>query len=165
VLAAALKQAAAEAGIELQPGAGNLLAEQLPDWPVFPDVKPALTALKEDGWQLAVLSNIDRDLFAATRRHLPVAIDAVITAEEVQSYKPAPGHFEEFVRRYRPEAHLHTAQSFFHDVVPAHDLGIRVVWINRLQERQDPPLPDAVLPDLRGLPETVRGFASAALGS
>jgi FMN phosphatase YigB (HAD superfamily) len=50
-------------------------------------------------------------------------------------------------------------------VVPAHDLGIPVVWINRLGERQDRPLADAELPDLRDLPETVRSLQSAALGS
>lgn len=156
VLALALDHACAEAGIAAPPEAGNRLAEQLPDWPVFPDVEPALRTLHDDGWKLGVLSNIDRDLFEGTRSHLPITIDAVITAEDVRSYKPAPGHFDEFRKRYTPTPHVHTAQSYYHDITPAHQLGIPTVWINRLSEEQAGSIASAVLPDLRRLPETAR---------
>jgi 2-haloacid dehalogenase len=155
VLGEALRRAAAEAGLRLRAGAEDVLPDSLPRWPVFPDVGPALSRLRESGWKLAVLSNIDPDLFAGTRQRLPVRIDAVITAMDVGSYKPAPGHFIRFRHTYQPQVHVHVAQSWFHDLVPAHQLGITAIWINRLGERDDPSIAAAVLPDLRELPETV----------
>ena len=155
VLREAFRRAGAEAGVKLPDGAEGVLAESLPQWPVFGDVGPALSWLRESGWQLAVLSNIDPDLFAGTRQRLPVRIDAVVTALDVGSYKPAHGHFITFQHSYRPQVHVHVAQSWFHDIVPAHALGIPAIWINRLGEQDDPSIAAAVLPDLQTLPETV----------
>ncbi|HEX9149268.1 MAG TPA: haloacid dehalogenase, partial [Thermoanaerobaculia bacterium] len=70
-----------------------------------------------------------------TRRHFKVSFDVVVTAQQVRSYKPAPGHFEEARRRVGEACWLHAAQSFFHDVVPARNLGIPVAWVNRKAER------------------------------
>jgi 2-haloacid dehalogenase len=159
VLREALLRAVAEAGLTLGPGAGSILSDTLPDWPVFPDVGPALGKLREEGWQLAILSNIDPDLFAQTRQRLPVPIDAVVTAQDVGSYKPAHGHFLRFRETYRPDVQVHVAQSWFHDVVPANRLGIPAIWINRLSEDDDPSIASAVLPDLRELPAAVSRVA------
>jgi 2-haloacid dehalogenase len=151
----ALRRAAAEGGVTLPPGSDRVLPDSLPDWPVFPDVGPALSRLRDDGWKLAILSNIDRDLFEGTRRHLPVPIDGVVTAEDVGSYKPAHGHFLRFREVFRPEVQVHVAQSWFHDIVPARALEIPAIWINRLGERNDPTIAAAVLPDLRDLPAAI----------
>ena len=156
VLSESLRRAAAEAGVRLGAGADRSLPESLPDWPVFPDVEPALSALRERGWRLAVLSNTDSDLFAATRQRLPVAIDAVVTAEDVSAYKPAAAHFRRFRELYRPAPQVHVAQSFFHDIGPAHRLGIPAVWINRLDEREEAGVAAATLPDLKALPATLQ---------
>ena len=155
VLGESLRRAAAEAGAPLKAGAETVLADGLPGWPVFPDVGPALDGLRLKGWRLAVLSNVDPDLFAATRRRLPVLIDAVVTAQDVGAYKPAAGHFLRFRERYRPALQVHVAQSYVHDIVPAHALRIPAIWINRLGERAASPIAAAVLPDLRTLPATV----------
>ena len=155
VLGESLRRAAGEAGVRLSPGAETVLADSLPAWPVFADVGPALDALRRKGWRLAVLSNIDPDLFAATRRRLPVVIDAVVTAQDVGAYKPAAGHFLRFREQHRPALQVHVAQSYLHDIVPAHALAIPAIWINRLGERQDATIAAAVLPDLRTLPATV----------
>jgi 2-haloacid dehalogenase len=80
VLAEGLRRSARAAGIDLPPGADGALAASLPDWPVFDDVGQALGALRRAGHRLAVLSNVDPDLFAATRERLPVEIDLVVTA-------------------------------------------------------------------------------------
>jgi len=152
VLTQALRRAAEEAGVRLGAGAESVLPDTLPTWPVFSDVGPALSRLREAGWKLAVLSNIDPDLFAGTRQRLPVRFDAVVTALDVGSYKPAPGHFIRFRHTYQPQVHVHVAQSWFHDIVPAHQLGISAVWINRVGESDDPSIAVAVLPDLRDLP-------------
>src|SRR5579864_8743689 len=82
------------------PGECDVLSTAIADaWdslPVFADAPPALQRLHEDGWFLAVLTNCDIDLFAKTAPSLGVAIDRVVTAEDVRSYKPALRHFHRF---------------------------------------------------------------------
>jgi 2-haloalkanoic acid dehalogenase type II len=140
------------------------LAESLPRWKPFPDTNPALQRLVASGHRLGILSNVDDDLLAETRRHLSVPFDVVVTAQQVRSYKPAHGHFEEARRRIGGAQGragdvrwLHAAQSFFHDVVPARALGIPVAWINRKGEAASGGIaPDFELRDLTGLAEALR---------
>jgi 2-haloalkanoic acid dehalogenase type II len=110
------------------------LPESLPQWPPFPDTNPALRRLSAEGWRLGILSNVDDDLIAGTREHLDAPFDLVITAEQVRSYKPAHGHFLAARERIGDERWIHVAQSYFHDVVPATELGIECIWINRKSE-------------------------------
>jgi 2-haloacid dehalogenase len=150
VLAITLDRAAAEHGITLDPEQRDVLGRTLPQWPVFADTGSALTALRERGWKVAILSNIDRDLIDATVPRLGAPVDLVITAQDVESYKPAPAHFEEFARRAgvgNGATWVHVACSLFHDVAPAHELGVPSVWINRDGCPADD-RPAATLPDL-----------------
>jgi 2-haloacid dehalogenase len=162
VLAETLRRAAARTGITLAPGAEHVLADTLPDWPVFPDVGPALQTLRAEGWKLAILSNVDRDLIAGTLRVLPVPFDDVVTAEDVQSYKPSLNHFRRFrdKNQVADENWVHVARSYFHDIVPASQLGIARVWINRDGEEAPAPLATVVLPDLRNLAPTLQQLSS-----
>ena len=109
----------------------RFLAESLPSWKPFADTNPALTKLRAAGCKLGILSNIDDDLLAATRRHFDVDFDLVITAGQVQSYKPAAPHFVAARERIGGARWLHAAQSNFHDIVPANAMGIPTAWINR----------------------------------
>jgi 2-haloacid dehalogenase len=108
------------------------LVDSLPSWPPFPDTVDALRALKRR-FKLGIISNIDDDLFAATARHLGVDFDWVVTAQQAGAYKPSHAPFElAFERIGLPRsAIVHVAQSLYHDHVPAHDLGLRSVWVNR----------------------------------
>ncbi|WP_431923408.1 HAD-IA family hydrolase [Nonomuraea jabiensis] len=152
VLAETLRRACADEEVELNGDDASVLGTTLPYWPVFPEVGAELSALRGAGWRLALLTNCDRDLIAETRRRLPVAFDAVLTSEDVGAYKPADAHFETFRRSYEPERWVHVAQSYFHDMVPAHRLGIPRVWINRQGERPaDEKIIQLMLPDLGGL--------------
>lgn len=132
----------------------RFLPESLPRWNTFPDTGPALEALRSAGYALGILSNVDDDLLAGTRRHFPVGFDLLVTAEQVGSYKPAPGHFLEVRRRLSGRRWLHAAQSYFHDVEPAAALGIPVAWVNRKGESPGGAArPDGDVPDLAGLVE------------
>jgi 2-haloacid dehalogenase/putative hydrolase of the HAD superfamily len=135
VLTETARRVAARLGWPLAGERAHFLAESLPGWPPFPDTNPALERLARAGYRLGILSNVDDDLLAGTRRHLGVEFDLVVTAEQVGSYKPAPGHFLAARRRIGESRWLHAAQSYFHDVVPARDLRIPVAWINRKGER------------------------------
>jgi len=120
------------------------LADSLPGWRPFPDTNPALERLARAGYALGILSNVDDDLLAATRRHFAVDFELIVTAQQVRSYKPAPAHFTTARQRLGNRRWLHAAQSYFHDVVPACALGIPVAWINRHGE----PTPEGgVTPD------------------
>ena len=112
------------------------LAASLPTWKPWPDTVEALRRLKTR-FRLAILSNVDDDLFAATRPQLGVEFDAVITAQQAQAYKPSMKIFELALSRINAPAHrvLHVGQSIFHDVVPAQALGLATVWVNRPSAR------------------------------
>ena len=132
------------------------LARTLPDWPPFQDTVEALDLLARR-YRLAIVSNIDDDLFAGTSRHLGVSFAAVTTAQQVGSYKPAPAHFHRSLERLGlpVERVLHVAQSRFHDIAPARALGFATVWVNRRSGRpgsgatpEAGAVPDLEVPDL-----------------
>jgi 2-haloacid dehalogenase len=156
VLTLALERLAQEESVQLPEGEAGALAKSLPDWAPFPEVPAALAELRNRGWKLTILSNTDRDLIAASQKQLGVPIDLAIVAEDVQSYKPAPGHWRRFFEATTADrdTHVHVAASLVHDIVPARELGLRTVWINRLGERPEPK-PDRELADLSNLPDTL----------
>jgi 2-haloalkanoic acid dehalogenase type II len=134
VLAATAEQVARRLGLDTGSETARFLPDSLPDWPAFPDTNPALERLAVAGYRLGILSNVDEDLLAATRRHFTVSFDLIVTAEQAGSYKPAHGHFRLARERIGDARWLHAAQSYFHDVVPARALGVPVAWINRRGE-------------------------------
>lgn len=156
VLELTLVRLAVEEGLDLAPEEGGSLSRSLPDWPPFPEVPPTLEELHGRGWQLAILSNSDRDLIAASQRRLGIPFDLTVVAEDVGSYKPAHGHWQRFLELTGAarDRHVHVAASLFHDIAPARELGLTSVWINRLDEQAEPE-PDRELPDLSRLPETL----------
>ena len=103
----------------------NCLVDSVKNWQPFPDTVAALEALKQK-YKLAVISNIDDDLFARTAKHLKVELDWLITAEQVRSYKPSTRNFEIALETMGISADklLHVAQSIYHDIVPAASMGI-----------------------------------------
>jgi 2-haloacid dehalogenase len=148
------------------PATGEDLDElpgSLPAWPVFPDTVDALTRLKTR-YKLAVVSNVDDDLFAGTAEALRVAFDDVITAQQVGAYKPSLENFRFALRKLGVErgAVLHVAQSLYHDHVPAKVLGLATVWVNRRSLRPGVglALPVRVAPDLEV--QDLAGLAEAA---
>jgi putative hydrolase of the HAD superfamily len=144
VLTLTAQRVAERLGWRLAPGVASFLADSLPSWPPFADTNAALQRLAGAGYRLAILSNVDDDLLAGTRKYLGVDFEFVVTAQQVGSYKPAPAHFATARQRIGGARWLHVAQSWFHDVQPARALGIPTAWINRKRERRaDGAPPDA----------------------
>jgi 2-haloacid dehalogenase len=108
------------------------LAESLKEWNPWPDTVSALKEF-EKKFRLAIISNVDDDLFAATRPKLNVEFNEVVTAQQARAYKPALKIFEVALRRLgvSTDRILHVGQSIYHDVIPAQSLGIATVWVNR----------------------------------
>jgi len=121
-------------GVEVDPERATFLAASLPGWPPFPDTRPALRRLRAAGYRLGIVSNVDDDLLDGTLRELGVEFDLRVTAQEVHGYKPAPGHFLTARRKIGRGGWTHAAQSLYHDVRPARELTVPVVWINRKRE-------------------------------
>ncbi len=159
---AELAELAGEAGRELAPSERDALGRSLPGWPVFPEVRQQLGEVRRRGWKLFILSNTDRDLIDASIEAIGVPFAGAIVASEVGSYKPALGHWRAFYAETGADRsrHVHVAQSHFHDVVPAQELGIPSVWINRLGEQRDPP-PTRELADLNGLADVLDALVPA----
>ena len=152
-------QLGARLGILVSEAESAGFADSVGDWPVFPDTPAALVALK-GRFGLAIISNVDDDLFARTHEKLGTTFDWVVTAEQVRSYKPSLNNFRQALSRIgQPTEYvLHVAQSLFHDHGPAKQLGLETVWVNRRHGRPGPgatpPAPalaDLEVPDLAAL--------------
>ena len=130
----------------------DALGRSLPTWDAFPEVPEALEEARASGWKLAVLSNTDRDLLDASLARIGVDFELSVVASEIGSYKPSPGHWEEFFARRGADRdrHVHVGASLFHDIAPAGGLGLRTIWVNRLGEEAEPQ-PDVELRSLAGL--------------
>ena len=145
-----------ELGISLTESDQGCLADTLPDWPVFPEVVGALNVLRER-YSLAVISNVDDDLFSRTADGLNVDFDSVVTSQQVQSYKPNPRNFEVASERMAVARGrwIHVAESLYHDIGPANRLGITSVWVDRPDRggatRPSDALPDLIVPDVASL--------------
>ena len=156
VMADVLAQLAAERGVALPDHERDALGRSLPEWPPFGDAAAGLAEAKRRGWRLAALSNTDPVFLEASERAIGVAFDARIVASDIGSYKPAHTHWTAFWERTGADRsrHVHVAQSQFHDIVPAAELGLPSIWINRLgDERLQEPTRE--LPDLTRLADVL----------
>jgi 2-haloacid dehalogenase len=141
------------------------LPDSMADWRPFPDTVAALRQLKAR-YQLAIISNVDDDLFAATASCLEIAFDHVITAQQAGAYKPSAKIFNLAKQRIGVASAqwLHAAQSVYHDVIPGRSMGIATVWVNRPSRRPGAGAakaaagqPDLEVPDLQTLASRLSG--------
>lgn len=159
ILATVLRGFGQQLGFAPSQAECDAFASSVGDWPAFPDSAQALKAFKTK-YKLVIVSNVDDDLFTVSAKRLEVVFDAVITAQQVQSYKPSPAHFHAaFARMGLPrDKFLHVAQSLYHDIAIAKSLGLATVWVNRRHDQggsgATPPAeatPDLEVPDLESL--------------
>jgi 2-haloacid dehalogenase len=136
-----------------------LLSSSVSHWRPWPDTVRALKKLGTR-YRLAVISNIDDNLFATTRPHLQVDFQSVTTAQQARCYKPSLEIFRISLGKVgvAPGAVLHVGQSVYHDVLPAQSLGLATVWVNRPSRRSGigavrraKGRPDLEVPDLESL--------------
>jgi 2-haloacid dehalogenase len=156
VMSEAMRELGADEGEE------DALADGLPSWQPFPEVRSALETARSRGWKLAILSNTDRDFIEASMQQIGVPFEVAIVASEIGSYKPGPRHWLQFFEDVDAprDRYVHVAQSHFHDIVPATELGLRTIWINRCAEQHDQPR-TRELPDLARLPEALDELVAA----
>jgi len=110
----------------------NAFSSSVTSWPPFGDSVEALRRLRKR-FKLVAVSNIDDDLIEKSAKLLGDPFDEVITAQQVGSYKPSRDVFRQALDRLAvpKDKLLHVAQSLYHDHVPAKELGLTTVWVNR----------------------------------
>lgn len=133
-----------EMKLSLPGESSSRFAGSVPEWPAFNDTESSLRRLGERGYRRYILSNVDNDVLQETIRRNGLQVDGTVTAEEVGSYKPSPGHWTRFFEKTgaKKQVVLHVAQSMYHDIIPAKQLGISSAWVNRYDE----PLPAGAEP-------------------
>lgn len=170
VLSAAVQEMGSRLDRKISREDGDRFAESLVTWEPFPDTVAALQRLATR-FRLGIISNTDDALFAETKKKLGVPFDPIITAQQVKSYKPAHRNFEEVLRRagLPKDEVLHAGQSVLHDVIPATELGLRTVWVNRPSirpgagaTRRAVCLPTFEVSSLAGLADLMLGQSSSA---
>jgi 2-haloalkanoic acid dehalogenase type II len=127
----------------------DLFASSVPKWPVYADTVKFLRDMGSRGFKRYILSNVDDDLLEETIRRNHLQVDGYVTAEQVGSYKPDPGHWKVFMARTGSKKGeiLHVAQSLFHDILPTQKLGIDSAWVNRYGEKLPPVAAPAFIAD------------------
>ncbi len=162
VLASVVRDFARELRFDVTNAEAAGLRDSIRNWHPFADTVPALRYL-HSRCKLAIVSNIDDDLFAHSAEKLHVPLQCVVTAQQAQSYKPSAKNLELLLEKIAvPRSRLlHVAESLYHDVQPANVLGITSVWVNRRQgkeaaaSRLTKAKPDLEVPDLESLAELV----------
>jgi len=103
--------------------------------PAFPDSVDALRRLRRK-FRLVAMTNYDRVAYTNCANKLGLPFHDSVTLDEVGFAKPDPRFF--FYNLGRQSAHgfkqdeiLHVAQSQYHDVGVARELGFKVCWIER----------------------------------
>lgn len=103
-------------------------------WYVFADVIPTLTAMRERGVRMAVISNFDSRLDDLLRAlGLDSFFDAVHISTRMGAEKPDPAIFHAALRHHgiAPEQALHIGDRLEADVAGAEAGGIRALLIDR----------------------------------
>jgi 2-haloacid dehalogenase len=160
VLVTIMDEMGKELNINLKQAERTCLVDRFGDWTAFPDTSDALQELQKK-YKLAIISNVDDELFDMTKRCLGVRFDFIITAKQVGSYKPSKNNFIKALEKFElpSEDVLHVAQSIYHDIIPTNELGWENVWVNRYNEpeRTDPAeFPGLEVPDLASLVRIIR---------
>jgi putative hydrolase of the HAD superfamily len=156
ILAGVLDDLAEEFGAAATREEVRVFASSVKDWPAFPDSAEALAYLQQH-YRLVIVSNVDRASFRHSNARLGVTFDAIVTADDAAAYKPAPNHFQLALARLAEmgvakDRVLHVAQSSYHDHIPARQLGLRTMWVNRRTAHRQgggatPAAPVPVTPD------------------
>ena len=156
VLKKSLKLALNKIGLDSTSSDEDKMLSAVKDADPFPEVSQVLSELKQD-YKIAILSNSEPDIIRFNIAKIGVAFDEVVLASEAKCYKPSAGMFNELIKRLNeyPKNITHIAQSFYHDMRTAKDLGFgRRIWINRYEKQGDLSYkPDAEISDMRRLHE------------
>jgi 2-haloacid dehalogenase len=126
----------------------------------YPEVENVLAHLKASGLKCAILSNGSPKMLASASENagIQALLDAILSVEEVQVYKPHPAVYQLAVNRLG----LQTREICFvssngWDAYSAKAFGFHVIWCNRFGQVREriPETPDAEIRTLSDLPKMI----------
>lgn len=136
--------------LELTPDTRMQLMQAYRELKAWPDVAPALKALREEGLRLVFLSNMTASLLEAGIRNsgLDGAFELILSTDRIRTYKPDPRAYQMGVDALKlaREEILFVAFAGW-DAAGAKSFGYPTFWVNRL-----------------GLPQEELGFPPNAAG-
>jgi len=137
ILKVSLKEMFARFSIPYTDADGERLAESVPEWPVFPETRPALQRLAARS-RLSIISNIDDDIIEKTKARIGVRFHVTVTAQQARAYKPSTKPFQLALEKLgcKPDQAMHVSSGFRYDIPPAHSLGFQTAWVNRKREQK-----------------------------
>ena len=126
---------AAQWDIEARDNEAQEFQNSIQSWPAFPDTVASLQELKRR-YKLVAVTNADAWALKYMSITMDDPFDEQITCDEVGVNKPSPLVFKHVLKKLAPlgvgkKDILHTAQSQYHDIVPAMELGFSTMWIER----------------------------------
>ncbi|MCJ8140980.1 HAD-IA family hydrolase [Falsirhodobacter halotolerans] len=126
---------AAATGLPDTPSDRQALVDAAAEAVPFPDSVAALARLKRNA-RLIALTNARRWAFDKYAEKLGQPFWASLTTDDTGTEKPDPAFFERAFQLLRAEGAdrqnlLHAAQSQYHDIGVARDLGLTSAWIQR----------------------------------
>jgi 2-haloacid dehalogenase len=146
LLGAALERLLARRGLDA--GAAAAALERLPEMPAYPEVPEALSALRDGGFSLAVLTQSSAVAAEAVLSHagLRPAFDLVLSAPDSGAFKPEDLAYRYALERCGVDDAWFVAGHWW-DVAGASYAGLRTAWISRTDLAYPVAMPE---PDVRG---------------
>jgi 2-haloacid dehalogenase len=162
VTSRALDFAVASVGVRLTEGQARRLVELYNHLQPFPDTVPALRALADMGYELAVLSNGTHSMIrnCLDNGGLGGFFGQRISVDEVRVFKPSPVVYRHAAGRLSlPVGHVRLVTCNAFDSVGASAAGMRTAWVNRSAAPFDTigAQPDLTVPALDRLPVALAG--------
>ena len=152
-----LEMAMKELGLSYEPSDIEILTSSISKMPPFPEVQASLSALKEMGHDLCIISNTDDNIIAGNVAQMGGHIDRIITAEQAQAYKPSRQTFEYAHHQLGVDKDdvVHICASPHLDLAAVREMQFRCIWINRGTGRKPLPdyTPDEEFPSLDHVPK------------
>lgn len=134
----ALLYAAKTLKLDLTDAARGQLMRAYLELKVYPDVKPALTALRAAGLRLAFVSNFSPAMLDANLRGNSLGGDLfehVLSTDAAKAFKPAPASYQLAVDAFKvPAAQILFVPFAAWDAAGAKWFGHRTFWVNRQRQ-------------------------------
>jgi len=133
ILKEVLQELMRSKGLQYREVYGDALVVGFARSPPFPDLIPGLKALRLAGYGVAIISNTERRLIEVTLSGVNELVDEVVTAEDTGKYKPDKEAFLRALERLgvRTDEVVHVSAYTYYDLLPASELGIRTVLVDR----------------------------------
>jgi len=145
-----------------------------PEWfgedDLYPDVRPALARLRDDGLWVGIAGN-QTARAGGILRGLGLPADMIATSDDWGVTKPDPGFFRQMIKVVPcdPDQTLYVGDRLDNDIVPAARLGMRTALIKRgpwaIIQQDDPDayrVPTMRIDSLAELPGKIAAFNAGA---